>query len=432
MSKKIGFWSVFAIVTGSQIGTTVFISPASLAPYGVFGLVGWLLSGCGAIALCLVFASLCSRFPQTGGPHAYIKHLFGPTAAFFTGWTYWVISYVSTTVVVITAISSLSPFLGNISQVTEVTMQILLLVAITLLNLKGVQAAGKVEFALILLKFIPLTIIPIAALFYFDSNNFVVFDEIKELSMSSILSQVTLLTFFGFIGLECATTPAGEVHKPSTTIPKAIIIGTLSVAFLYFLNSVGIMGMVAGSDLSLSKAPYIDASKIIFGGSWYLLISCIASIVCIGTLNAWILASGQIVLGLAQDRLMPPIFAKKNQFGAPYFGILVSSLVIAALLILTSDKSLTKQINSIIDISVSSFLFVYLFCAIAFLKMKIQEKGLSPFNCFYGILSVIFCGWVIYGTPVVTLIIASLFVLSGLPMYFFWYKKQHNNCLPSK
>lgn len=180
MSKKIGFWSVFAIVTGSQIGTTVFISPASLAPYGVFGLIGWLLSGCGAIALCLVFASLCSRFPQTGGPHAYIKHLFGPTAAFFTGWTYWVISYVSTTVVVITAISSLSPFLGNISQMTEVTMQIILLMAITLLNLRGVQAAGKAEFILILLKFIPLIIIPIAALFYFNINNFVVFEDIKE------------------------------------------------------------------------------------------------------------------------------------------------------------------------------------------------------------------------------------------------------------
>jgi len=65
MPQKIGFWSVFAIVTGSQIGTTVFMSPASLAQYGIFSLIGWLLSGCGAISLCLVFASLCSRFPRT-------------------------------------------------------------------------------------------------------------------------------------------------------------------------------------------------------------------------------------------------------------------------------------------------------------------------------------------------------------------------------
>jgi len=426
MSKKIGFWSVFAIVTGSQIGTTVFISPVSLAPYGVFSLVGWLLSGCGAIALCLVFASLCARFPETGGPHAYIKHLFGPTTAFFIGWTYWVVSYVSTTVVVITAIGSLSPFLDKISQIEEMIMQILLLATITLLNLRGVQAAGKAEFVLMLLKFVPLIIIPLSALFYFDSQNFVVLDKISELPISSTLSQVTLLTFFGFIGLECATTPANEVQNPSTTIPRAIIIGTVSVALLYFLNSVGIMGLFAGSELALSKAPYVDASKIIFGGNWYLLISCIASIVCIGTLNAWILASGQIVLGLAQDGLMPKIFAKKNRYGAPYFGILVSSSVIVLLLMLTSNKSLAAQINNIIDISVSSFLFVYLFCAIAFLKLKIQEKELSFCGFLYGVLSVIFCCWIIYETPVITLLTASLFVLSGIPMYFFWYKKHHS------
>jgi APA family basic amino acid/polyamine antiporter len=36
MSQKIGFWSVFAIVTGSQIGTAIFMSPASLSQYGIF------------------------------------------------------------------------------------------------------------------------------------------------------------------------------------------------------------------------------------------------------------------------------------------------------------------------------------------------------------------------------------------------------------
>lgn len=418
MSKKMGFWSVFAIVTGSQIGTTVFISPASLAPYGIFSLVGWLLSGCGAISLCLVFASLCARFPETGGPHAYINHSFGRTAAFFTGWTYWIISWVSTTVVVIAAVGSLSPFLGNISQTLEVLLQIVLLMAIMLLNLKGVQAAGRAEFFLTLLKFIPLIVIPLLAMLYFNRQNFSVSNEVSTMPLSSILSHVTLLTFFGFIGLECATTPAAEVNKPSSTIPKAIIIGTLCVALLYFLNSAGIMGLVPGVELTDSKAPYVDASRIIFGGNWYFLIACIASIVCIGTLNAWILASGQIVLGLAQDGLVPKIFGKKNKNGAPFFGILTSSFGIIPLLILTANKNLATQINTIIDFSVTAFLFVYLSCAIAFLKLKIQEKSLSLFQALYGGLSILFCGWVIYETPILTLLLATLFVFSGLPMYF--------------
>ena len=94
MSNKIGFWSVFALVTGSQIGTGALFFPSSLAPYGTYSIVGWIISSFGAIALSLVFASLCARFPQTGGPHVYVQKAFGRYLAFFAGWTYWVISWV--------------------------------------------------------------------------------------------------------------------------------------------------------------------------------------------------------------------------------------------------------------------------------------------------------------------------------------------------
>src|SRR5437879_699390 len=111
MSRRIGFWSVFALVTGSQIGSGVFMSPATLAPYGIWGLLGWVVSGLGALSLALVFSELCTRFPKTGGPHVYVKEAFGKTAAFFTGWTYWIVSFVSTTAVIVTSIGYLSPLL---------------------------------------------------------------------------------------------------------------------------------------------------------------------------------------------------------------------------------------------------------------------------------------------------------------------------------
>ena len=62
MSEKMGFWSVFAIVSGAQIGSGIFMLPAALAPYGIYGLFGWLISTCGALSLCFVFASLLSVF----------------------------------------------------------------------------------------------------------------------------------------------------------------------------------------------------------------------------------------------------------------------------------------------------------------------------------------------------------------------------------
>ncbi len=422
MSNKIGFWAVFALVTGSQIGSSVFMLPANLAGYGVFSLVGLAISGIGAITLCLVFASLCAKFPETGGPHTYIKHTFGLTAAFFTGWTYWVISWVSTTAVIVTAIGSLSVFIGPRSPFVYLALEIILLLLITLLNLRGVKAAGKAELFLTLLKFIPLLIMPLIALCFFDSNNFIIDQSVSSMSNTSILAKVTLLTLWGFIGLESATTPAGSVENPSKTIPKAIISGTLCVALLYFVNSIGIMGLISGQDLMHSKAPYVDAAQIIFGGQWYLAIACIAAIICVGTLNAWILASGQIALGLAEDGLMPQIFAQKNKHNAPFWGIIASCAGIIPLLFLTANESLVQQMNAIIDFSVMTFLFVYLMCCLAFLKLLIQKKlQCSIIEWIFGLVASGFCVWIMYETPIKTLAIASLFVLSGLPLYLFWY-----------
>jgi len=415
-----GFWSVFALVTGSQIGSGVFMLPATLAPFGLYSLGGWAASGLGAIMLSLVFAQLCSWVPKTGGPHAYVKEAFGPTASFFTGWTYWIISWVSTTVVVIGSIGYLIPLLGIQSLAIKLLLELALLFGITMLNFRGVTAAGHVEFFLTVLKVVPLVIVPLLALFYFNSDNFSLSETVSQLTTSQILSRVTLLTLWGFIGLESATTPAGSVQNPSVTIPRAVVFGTISVALLYLFNSIGIMGVIPGNELMYSVAPYAEAVRVIFGGNWHLVISVIASMICIGTLNAWMMTSGQIALGLAQDGLMPSIFARKNKYDAPFWSLLVSSMGIAPLLILTANKSIATQVLTIIDFSVTAFLFIYVICCLSFFKILFQKPGsfLSKVPQFvYGTIALAFCCWVIYESSLSTILISTLFTLSGIPFY---------------
>lgn len=420
ISRKMGFWSVFALVTGSQIGSGVFMLPAALAPYGLYSLGGWAISGLGAIMLSLVFAQLCAWFPKTGGPHVYVKEAFGPSFAFFTGWTYWIISWVSTTVVVIGSIGYLMPVLGIHSQAVKLFLELGLLLGITALNFRGVTAAGHVEFFLTILKVIPLLIVPLLALLYFNIDNFSLSETISQLTTSQILSRVTLLTLWGFIGLESATTPAESVENPSVTIPRAVVFGTISVALLYLINSIGIMGVIPGNELMYSVAPYAEAVRYIFGGSWHLVISVIASIICIGTLNAWMMTSGQIALGLAQDGLMPSFFARKNQYDAPFWGLLISSIGIVPLLIMTANKSLASQVLTIIDFSVTAFLFIYVICCLSFFKILFQKKekflSIIP-QLLYGIIALGFCCWVIYETSFSTILVATLFTLSGIPFY---------------
>jgi APA family basic amino acid/polyamine antiporter len=421
VSNKIGFLTVFALVISSQIGSGIFMLPISLAPYGTYSPISWVISGLGAISLALVFALLCAKFPETGGPHVYVKHAFGSTAAFFVGWTYWVISWVSTTALIVASIGYLTPLFHGDIQNACLFLEILLFTVITLINLRDVTTAGCVELLLMIVKITALLAIPVIALFFFDRNNFITSEETSSLTMSQVLARSTLLTLWCFIGLESATASAGSVNDPAKTIPRAIVLGTIFVAVIYFINSLSIMGLINGNDLANSKAPYVDAVKIMFPGNWHLIISIVAFIVCVGALNAWVLASGQVALGLAEDKLMPQFFAKRNKHGSPFWGITISSVGTSILLILTSSNNFAKQITSIIDFSVVSFLFVYLACSLAFLKFIIKEKNYYKF--LIGSIATTFCCWIIFETSINTLLIASLFTVSGIPIYLFWYRR---------
>ncbi|MFK8040013.1 MAG: APC family permease [Rickettsiaceae bacterium] len=422
--KKIGFWSVFALVTGSQIGSGIFMAPSALAPYGILAISGWLVSAIGAVSLAMVFGSLCAKFPNTGGPHVYINKLFGKHLAFFTGWTYWVISWVSTTVVIVTAVGSLSPFIGDASSSVYVTLELSLLILITIVNFFGVHAAGRAEVVLTFFKFIPLLIIPVVVLFSFNSDNIQMSNVIYESPIFGSLAHTVLLTFWGFVGLEVATTPAGSVLNPSRTIPIAVVAGTMSVAALYIFNSIAIMGAVPSNLLAQSQAPYVTVVQVVFGGNLHLLISIITSIVCIGTVNAWTLTSGQIALGLANDGLLPKIFAKTNKNQAPIIALFLSAIGSAPLIIMTSSKTLAQQIIDIIDFSAISFLFVYLICTLALIKLSFQERKCSIYRLVYLSISVTFCSWVIYETQLKVLLISLSFVLTGLPLYLLWFKNK--------
>lgn len=375
MTRKMGFWAMLAIVFGSQIGAGILVLPSQLAPFGVYGLYGWAIAGLIAMMLAFVFAKLCSKFPITGGPYIYVQKVFGNIPAFFTGWAYWLASMVSNIVLVITAVQCLQPFFGD-APVLYSILEIILIFGLMFVNCKSVVLSGNIETFLTILKFIPFCIVPLIVCTQFDAGNIRISAQYADASSIRMLISVVTMSFFCFIGVECATTPAGDVENPSKTIPRAIIIGTFCVALVYFINNLAIMGVIPGEQLANSGAPFVEAIERVCGRNISRMIAVITSIVIVGTLNAWILTSSQILLGLAENNFMPKILARKNKSGAPYVSVAVNCLAMIPILRLTKIGSLSSQIMSIIDFSVITFLYVYAVCTAAFIKSMGRSFGM--------------------------------------------------------
>ncbi len=423
--KKMGFWSVSSLVVGSQIGSGVFLLPASLGAFGAIGLSSWLITATGAILLALVFARLCTRFAKTGGPHVYVEAAFGKKAAFYCAWTYWVISWVSTPAVLIAIVGYLTPIVGKMSGTTTIMIEMTVLATIVWINILGVRRAGQVEFIFTLLKILPLLIVPIGGLWFLNTAHFMPFNP-TEYSTMGALNAAALFTLWGFIGVETATTPAESVINPQKTIPRAIVLGTVVVAFVYMFSTFVIMGVLPSSVLTHSSAPFSDAATAIFGGNWYLVISLAAAIVCIGTLNAWVLTSSQIALGAANDGYFPKCFSVKNKNDVPVWGLLISSAGIIPILVLTLDVDLISQVNTIIDISVTAFLVVYLISVLSYLKLRFSEKyqkNRQIIEMMIGIFAGLFCLWALWSSGIKMVSCALLITATGIPVYFWQRSK---------
>ncbi|HEX3422517.1 MAG TPA: hypothetical protein VHS33_03830 [Sphingomicrobium sp.] len=90
--SKMGIWMTSALVVGTIIGAAIFMLPVSLAPLGFNSLIGWLISGIGAV--CIAYA--LAQFSRFGGEgiQANIEREFSPTVAFLVTWSFWVSDWV--------------------------------------------------------------------------------------------------------------------------------------------------------------------------------------------------------------------------------------------------------------------------------------------------------------------------------------------------
>ena len=103
---KIGLLTTTSLVIGNMIAAGVFLLPASLASFGGIGLLGWVGSSLGAIALAILFSHLSKLIPNAiGGPYAFTRTGLGDFAAFLVAWGYWISIWSTNAAIAVTFVS---------------------------------------------------------------------------------------------------------------------------------------------------------------------------------------------------------------------------------------------------------------------------------------------------------------------------------------
>ena len=424
LKRSMGLWMATALVVGNMIGSGVFLLPASLADTaGPVSLVGWLFTGAGAILLALVFASLGRALPRTGGPYAYAKRAFGDFIGFQTAWGYWIAVWAGNAAIAVAFVGYLAVFWPQLAEqnLLAALVGIGVIWLLTATNILGARESGRVQVVTTVLKFVPLAIIGLVGLFFIDGGNYTPFAP--NGASLSLLSTTAALTLWAFIGLESATVPAEEVKDPERTIPRATIIGTILATVLYIVATAAIMGILPTEQLAGSTSPFADAAGAVFGGGWDKVIAAVALVSTFGALNGWIMLQGRVPLAAAQDGMFPGPFARVHgKRGTPVFGLVVSSVLVTALMLMNYTKGLVDAFTFVILLATLTTLVPYAFSAAAQAWLWLVEgEKFNPKHLVRDVvvatLAFAYSLWAIAGAGEDIVTKGFLLLLAGTPVY---------------
>ena len=430
-NQKIGLLAATSLVVGNIIGAGIFVLPASLGKFGSISIVGWLFTATGALILAKIFSNFSKKLKgKSGGPYIYSKVVFGDFIGFLVAWGYWISCWVNNAAIAVAIVSALSfffpelvtnPFYATITGLSFIWF-------FTFTSSKGIKSSGNIQILTTIAKLIPLVLIILFGFFIFDLEIFPEFN-LTDQNDFEILPVVAVMTLYAFLGLECASIPAENIKNPEKNIPKATMAGTLISTLIYILSTIVLFGIISAENLINSPAPFAEAGEIIGGKYFGFLISAGAAISAIGALNGWILITSYMPMTMANDRLFPKVFAKKNKKGFPYLSLLLGSILTSFVMTMNYTDGLVDRFEFLILLTTLSTLIPYFFVSVSYILFHV-EKRLFKINSFrsviLGLFGSLYSLWAIFGSGIDSIVYGTILLIVGIPIYLILKLKNPN------
>ncbi|MDY6945662.1 MAG: amino acid permease [Pseudomonadota bacterium] len=423
--RQMGFWMCLALVIGNVVGSGVYLLPASLAPYGLNSIFGWIITCGGAVALAAVFARLARLFPEAGGPYVYARAAFGDGVGFLMAWGYWMGMWVGNAAIAIATVAYLAELVPWIKTTPggPAIASCAIIWLLTYVNWRGARQAGGVQIVTTVLKLLPLIAIIALGLWLLATADASVIKVEPVPFTASAINASALLTLWALLGLESATVPAGNVENPRRNVPLATLWGTLIAAGIYILACSVVVLLVPGSQLANSSAPLADVVRMFWGEGVAGTLALFAFISGFGALNGWILLQGELPRVLANDGVFPRVFARLSRHGTPGASLVITSGLLSVLVLMNYSRSMVQIFTFIILISTSTYLVMYLCCALAALKLcwsgSLGEaaRHLSPY-LLVAMLAAAYSMWTLLGAGAEAFCWSMALFAIGLPVYW--------------
>lgn len=322
--RAVSRWQVVSLSANDVIGSGVYLLPAAAA-LSLGAASVWAVLAAGALVLMLVlcFAEAGSMFDKPGGAYVYTREAFGDFVGFEVGWMTWIARLTSTASLSAGCAQAVTGVWSGAADGAGRSLTIILvLLALTTINVAGVKHGARAAVVLVVSKILPLLLLIGVGVFAIH------WDRVFPVPMPTLegLGNAGLLLLFAYAGFENTAAAASEFKNPRRDVPFALIVMIMGVTILYTLIQLVALGVVP--DLGTRETPLADAAAMFFGGfgAWLLTVGAVLSI--FGTTNNTVLSGARYLYALGERRQLPGVFAGVHpRFRTPYVALITQSAI---------------------------------------------------------------------------------------------------------
>lgn len=400
------------------IAATYFM--ASGGPYGLeeaVGAAGYL----GAILLVLVtpviwslptglmIAELSSAIPAEGGYYVWVRRAMGPFWGFQEAWLSLASSVFDLAIYPTLFVAYLGQLLPGADKGWHgVAIGAAVILICLLWNLAGGKAIGDGSLVMLFIMLGPFGVLTVAALLHRVPIGATASSPVTHSGLIAAL----LVCMWNYMGYDNAANVGGEVENPQRTYPLAMILTISLVAIGYVLPIIAMVHTgVAPSQWTTGSWATLGG---IVGGRGLMIAIVVGGMVSsFGQFNALLMSYSRLPLAMANDGLLPPIFARvQPRTGAPWVAIVACAVLYGACLGLGFDRLVT------LDVLLWGASLVLEFLAL--ILLRVREPGLPrPFRVPGGVAGTALLGVL----PTVLLVIGGTYaehqLIFGISVWFF-------------
>ena len=382
LTRAAGVWGLWGLGVAAVISGDFSGWNFGLATSGWGGMViAFVIVVVMYFAMLFSIGEMSAAMPHTGGAYSFARAAMGPWGGFVTGLAE-TIEYVATTAVIVYFSAGYANGITSVLFGLELPTWVWWIVLYAIfIALNSAGAAISFRFAVVV-AIVSIAILAVFAIVVLASGQFSVanlFDVEPDAGASAFLPHglfpVLLVMPFAmwfFLGIEELPLAAEEAHDPARDIPRAGIIGMITLVICGAVVLVLNPGVNGSTALSPSGEPLLEGFRAVLPDELAAVLSAFALIGLLASLQGIMFAYGRNMYSLSRAGYYPRFLSLTGKRQTPYVALLAGAVIgFVALVIVDLTGGATGSGGAIVvNIAVWGAVLSYMLQMVSFVILR--------------------------------------------------------------